>query len=371
MTAELFVSPAERRRAAVLADLLEGRLDAAEAGQDLQPLVTIAQAIHAAEPAPAREFSTALRARLVQEAAARAGSAQLPAPRAPLQTSGRPRKLRHAVAAATAVAVLGGAGAAAASSRALPGDSLYGLKRGIESVQLSLAGSDLSRGRELLEQADERLAEAEQLTSEDTALPAGTEARVMQALQDMDVALRAGSDELTAVYSDTGDIAALEILDGFVTEQRRRLDALVDRLERSTPASPALLEQADATAELLASLHAEVVALIGTGEPVTSSSPLSGAARDGRASGDGSAVSSDTDQLLRSGPSEPATDDAEQAPPATGRSTSGVLGDVTSTAVPALPDVPAITAPPSLPVDADLDAPELPLCVPVAPLTTC
>ena len=54
-----------------------------------------------------------------------------------------------------------GVGAAAASTRALPGDTLYGLKRQLEDGQLALARGDVGHGRELLEQADARLGEAE------------------------------------------------------------------------------------------------------------------------------------------------------------------------------------------------------------------
>ena len=52
-----------------------------------------------------------------------------------------------------------------ASTRALPGDALYGLKRQIENVQLALARGDLESGRELLQQADARLGEAERLAA--------------------------------------------------------------------------------------------------------------------------------------------------------------------------------------------------------------
>ncbi|KPI01959.1 hypothetical protein OK074_5466 [Actinobacteria bacterium OK074] len=54
-------------------------------------------------------------------------------------------------------------GVAAASSDALPGDSLYGLKRGIEDVKLTLADGDTSRGRVYLDQASTRLSEARRL----------------------------------------------------------------------------------------------------------------------------------------------------------------------------------------------------------------
>ena len=69
----------------------------------------------------------------------------------------------------------------------------------------------------------------------------------------MDAAVRDGSTLLTDVYRQTGDPAALELLDRFVIDQQRRLDALLDRL---AGIDPALRDQAEATADLLASLHA-------------------------------------------------------------------------------------------------------------------
>lgn len=54
-------------------------------------------------------------------------------------------------------------GVAAASSDALPGDSLYGLKRGIEDFRLNFADGSDERGRAYLDQASTRLNEARRL----------------------------------------------------------------------------------------------------------------------------------------------------------------------------------------------------------------
>ena len=54
-------------------------------------------------------------------------------------------------------------GVAAASSDALPGDSLYGLKRGMEDLKLGLADGDADRGELYLDQASTRLSEARRL----------------------------------------------------------------------------------------------------------------------------------------------------------------------------------------------------------------
>ena len=91
----------------------------------------------------------------------------MPAPVVPAQRArpSAPSRLKQAVAAVAVASVVAGVGAAMASTRALPGDSLYGLKRQIENVQLDLARGDLGHGRELLQQADARLSEAEALTA--------------------------------------------------------------------------------------------------------------------------------------------------------------------------------------------------------------
>lgn len=78
----------------------------------------------------------------------------------------RSRLAKGLTAGGLSVGVAAGAfgGVAAASSDALPGDSLYGLKRGIEEFKLNvLADGDDERGRTYLDQASTRLSEARRL----------------------------------------------------------------------------------------------------------------------------------------------------------------------------------------------------------------
>jgi hypothetical protein len=78
----------------------------------------------------------------------------------------RSRLTKGLAAGGLSVGVAAGAfgGVAAASSDALPGDSLYGLKRGIEDFKLNyLSDGDSERGRGYLDQASTRLNEARRL----------------------------------------------------------------------------------------------------------------------------------------------------------------------------------------------------------------
>ncbi len=382
MIPDVFQSPARRRQTDEFADLLDRRLAASD--HELESLVTLATSMRAPEIAPSTDFSSALRARLVQETSQRSPAARVPTQRTAEVQESPSYRIRQAVAALTAVVIVGGAGAAAASSGAVPGDSLYGLKRGLETAQLSLAGSEMARGRELLEQADARLGEAEKLAASDRATDATTRDRIGQALSDMNKALSDGSTLLTDVYRQTGDPAALELLDRFVIDQQRRLVALLDRL---AAIDPALRDEAAATVDLLAALHAQVVAVIGVDS-------AAGAARSPRASGDGWEVSRAADNLVLTqgllggtGFSPSTATDAQQG---SDGSSDGLVEDLTeaatgTTGVIGTPDpgtvatggstVTAPTVAPPLPVTTPtVPVPEVSLevpCVPVAPLTTC
>ncbi len=94
----------------------------------------------------------------------RAGGAHRASPLGKLKP--RSRLTKGLAAGGLSVGVAAGAfgGVAAASSDALPGDSLYGLKRGIEDFKLNyLADGADERGRSYLDQASTRLSEARRL----------------------------------------------------------------------------------------------------------------------------------------------------------------------------------------------------------------
>src|SRR3990172_10776530 len=141
----------EQRRA----DALDRLIDVAAAGKaggDLDPLIALAaESRSALAPAPA---AGAVRARVLARVMNRVAVSRA-APRL-----GRRTILRPAYALAGLLLVLTltfGATAAYASEAALPGDVLYGVKRGLENVQLLLS-TTAARGPPLVEHfADRRL----------------------------------------------------------------------------------------------------------------------------------------------------------------------------------------------------------------------
>lgn len=131
------------------------------------------------------------------------------------------------------IAVGSFAGVAAASAGALPGDSLYGMKRGLEGLQLDLAGSDSERGALLLDQASNRLGEAQGLMGRGgspTALSPDTVEQVRRALDDMHAEAIKGRDLLRSVYRSNGSLDPMRRLAGFAAGEDGRWTELQGRL---------------------------------------------------------------------------------------------------------------------------------------------
>lgn len=124
-----------------------------------------------------------------------------------------------------AVVLVAGVGAASAitgaSGDAIPGDTLYGVKRSTERAQLAFAGSDVSRGQLYFEFAKVRLAEAGALGSD--------AARLRPVLDDMDTDMRHGTRLLTTAAVERGDAAGLQAVLQFAEQQRPTLQSMVNR----------------------------------------------------------------------------------------------------------------------------------------------
>ncbi|MET9253102.1 DUF5667 domain-containing protein [Streptomyces sp. NPDC003717] len=147
----------------------------------------------------------------------------------------RSRLAKGLTAGGLSVGVAAGAfgGVAAASSDALPGDSLYGLKRGIEDFRLGLADSDDERGRAYLDQASTRLGEARRLLERGRGGSLDHEAlgEVRRALSGMRYDASEGHRLLSAVYArDPDSLAPMQVLSAFSSSHRATWGALRDRL---------------------------------------------------------------------------------------------------------------------------------------------
>jgi hypothetical protein len=377
------VSPIERRRAREFALLLEDPRPAE--GHELESLVALASSLRPADIAPRTEFRTALRELLVAEAAARPVSAAAPRSAGP---QNRRHRVRTVVATGVLVSLVGGVGAAAASTHALPGDPLYGLKRGLEAAQLRFDHTDLSRGRDLLGQATSRLSEAETLAASDSARSPDTTARIARAIADLDSATRAGASALEASYAVTGDIEPLLELDRFVVDQRERLADLSSLL------GPGLRALLSPLSELLLTMQPHLDSLIADGSATPGAAAGSAGARQGgRAAGKPPLIGTslevtDTINALTGGDSTTAGPGVAVSTGRLGRRTaaSSLPTPVPRVSLPrpAVPSLPVLSVPapslpvvPSVPVLTPSAVPTLPVnvtlptCVPIPPLTAC
>ena len=282
--------------------------------------------------------------------------------------------MRTIVVTGVLASLVGGVGAAAASTHALPGDALYGLKRGLESVQLRFDHSDLSRGRDLLDQADNRLSEAEDLAASEDARSPRTMAQIAATIADLEAASRAGADALNASYADTGDVEPLVELHRFAVDQRERLADL------STLLSPAQRELLAPLSDLLLTLQVRAERLLDGTSALTTAPRTTGTATPGSSGGaglpgtvGGVAGSATTGPGGAVGTGGVGTGGAGGAATSVPTAAPHVSVPVPRASVPlptpsvSLPQV-SVPAPSVPPLPAELPTPT---CIPVPPLTTC
>lgn len=201
-------------------------------------------------PEMATEVKTVQRAQLMAAMeAAFAEGASPDGPRVPEQRSSRgghraakqlgklrPRsRLSKGLAAGgLTVGVAAGAfsGVAAASSDALPGDSLYGLKRGMEDLKLGMVDDDAERGRLYLDQAATRMLEARRLMERGRIAELDHESlgEVRRALSGVTHDAGEGHRLLHAAYERDGSLEPIQALDSFTTSHRGTWSRLRDRL---------------------------------------------------------------------------------------------------------------------------------------------
>lgn len=179
-------------------------------------------------PAPRPEFVSSLRESLMAEADTVLVRQPAAPPRLAMPTGSRTRQRRIGALLGGAALVGSAATMAVAAQTALPGESLYGVKRGIESAQVRLAADDAARGRVMLAQAGTRLTELEELAAGDAGdqLVAGT----------LDTFTRQSSDgvrTLLTSYEATGSDRDAQDARDFTASSMDRLEALEDQLPES------------------------------------------------------------------------------------------------------------------------------------------
>ena len=132
----------------------------------------------------------------------------------------RDRRLAVAVGS---LALLGATASVAVGSQvALPGDTLYPMKRAIEDVRTDLAVGDARTGQLMMSQATERLEETEGLTRRDDVDVRATE----DTLRDFTEQAEGAAVLMTAAYTDSGRPETIVALRDFTGDSMDRLEAL-------------------------------------------------------------------------------------------------------------------------------------------------
>ncbi|MFF9842758.1 DUF5667 domain-containing protein [Streptomyces sp. NPDC013740] len=146
----------------------------------------------------------------------------------------RSRWTKGLAAGGLTVGVAAGAfsGVAAASSDALPGDPLYGLKRGMEDIKLGIADDDADRGGIYLDQASTRLSEARRLMERGRAGDLDHESlgEIRRVLSGMEHDAAEGHRLLRQAYERDGEIGPMARLNAFAQSHRATWEGLRERL---------------------------------------------------------------------------------------------------------------------------------------------
>ncbi|GGX87418.1 DUF5667 domain-containing protein [Streptomyces fructofermentans] len=276
----------------------------------------------------------------------------------------RSRLSKGLAAGGLTVGVAAGAfsGVAAASSDALPGDSLYGLKRGMEDLKLGMADGDSDRGRLYLDQASTRLSEARRLMERGRSGPLDHESlgEVRRALSGMQHDASEGHRLLHEAYErDPESLGPIQALSAFSHSHRDAWGALRDRLPVQlgdvSRGVSSVFDAIDQEVDPLRSLLPQPPAPEGTGRhraPSAESSGSSGAERPAPSAGGSSAAESGSGS--GGGKPKPSTSKTEDEG-LLGGSTGGLLDPpeddtgATPSGRNSTPSEPDVTLPPLLP----------------------
>lgn len=185
-------------------------------------LLELVGALRATPQVSARpEFVASLRERLMAEAA----TALVPDDVSRLTLpQRRPTRERRVAAVVGSIAIVGASTSlAVASQSALPGDSLYPIKRAIEQAHTGLSVGEGSKGSTMLANASDRLAEVDALTRQDGL---GDETRIAETLNAFTEQATEASDLLLADYAHSGSSSSIARLRDFASSSLAQLAAL-------------------------------------------------------------------------------------------------------------------------------------------------
>lgn len=213
------------------------------------------------DPQPRPEFVADLRGRLMAEAE----TALAPLDVAKLKLPARRTTRERRIAAIVGGLAIAGAttSVAVAAQSALPGESLYPIKRVIESAHIGLSLGEERKGSTELANASRRLDEVTALT-QDSGL--GDDERIARTLATFTTQATEGADLLLADYASTGRASSIATLRDFASSS-------MDRLIELEPQIPYVArDELVAAANTLAQIDAEAEQQCATcgGTPITS-----------------------------------------------------------------------------------------------------
>ncbi|MCW2835675.1 MAG: hypothetical protein JWN68_3628 [Nocardioides sp.] len=185
---------------------------------------------------PRPEFVADLRSRLMVEAETAllpqsVGSLTAAEQRISLPVRARSRDRRVAAVLGGAALIGATASMAVAAQPALPGESLYPVKRALEDVETRIAGSDAAKGEAMLAHAQGRLDEIDELADRSNLASQSAIGSTLDTFSDQ--ASEASSVLLTA-YDETGDEAVIIDLRTFAETSIDRLATLQSALPVSS-----------------------------------------------------------------------------------------------------------------------------------------
>jgi hypothetical protein len=334
----------------------------ADAGQNR--LLSLANALEdVPRPKLDAQTKTVQRAQLIaaMEAALADGTLRVPVQRVGSaggthRAGKRRRWSRRLAAGGLSVGVAAGAfgGVAAASTDALPGDTLYGLKRGMEDMRLGLTNGDTDRGKVYLDLASTRLQEARRLMERGRSgnLDAESVGEIARALSGMQQEAAEGHRLLSAAYKKDGSLKPIAALSNFSTAHRKGWSDLRDRLPSQ------LTDVGNKVNSVFDAIEHEVAPL----QKLLPPADRTGSTTDGRGGSHGSSTrSGGTDRPAPSSSMATGSGKDKAVPSASGSPDSGLLGGAdgllggtgsssTGSASPSASTTPpSVTLPPVLP----------------------